>query len=153
MGIQVELVPVHTVLWHVQSPLQLFLHHIPFHMHNACNPTKLPWMLAAGGPVPRNISSPFVEASPNTHQLLLKMLEDPDRAAAYISMNCTDAFVDGETSRLFYGPYVHVGESEKFKAHPSLRQVQCVRNAEPYDLDHLERCVPALQLYTVIFCN
>lgn len=70
----------------------------------------------------------------------MTMLENPDRAAEFISMNCSDGIVESPLSTFYFGIYVNFFYMEPFLNDPRGRLLMCLG---PTSLDraaYMERC-------------
>lgn len=82
----------------------------------------------AGEEIPADLQSwQFILESPNRYQYLVTMMEDPDKAIEFISLNCMDEVVQGTEAILLLN-WVDDAELAKLDAQSEGRILQCVDN-------------------------
>lgn len=99
--------------------------------------------LHAGRPIPEDLevySGSLFRSMPNTLQFVMTMLEVPDRAAEFLSMNCADGVVQDAMSSLYFTQFANPFDLARLSGDPLLRQLQCLGASSVAKAENLERC-------------
>lgn len=70
----------------------------------------------------------------------MTMLEDPDRAAEFLSMNCADGIVEDPLSTLYYSLYINIYDVDAWSSDERRRVIMCLGPTSLAQTEELERC-------------